>query len=458
MAQTKRILIAVMLSCFLGPFMGSSINVAIPAMVVSFKSSPEAMTWAVTAFLIGAAAALLPFGSLSDLKGRRKVYFIGLLFTCISTLVTGMMSSYVTFIAWRFIQGVSMSMIFGTGMALLVSCYPAEKRGRIIGLASSCVYIGLSVGPFLGGLITEYLNWHFIFYITGAALLVDALLIMTITEDWYGNVQGGFDYLGAFLASGLVFLFLYSISTWSTHPYIHYIILLCIIFFVLFVKQQLKTDYPLIDLKIFRNRIFTQSNFAALIHYSATFAIAFLMSLYLQYIRGLDAAATGLFLLIQPSFMTLFSPITGILSDKYQPRYLCAFGMLFMLSGLSFFHFFLTATTPFYLIAANLAVIGFGFAFFAAPNNNAIMSSVSRKVYGVASSVLAVVRLVGQALSMAIVTMVLSTHVTSHHDPNYPQELLGTLNIIFLVLAFLCFLGFLASLFQPSLNNKEEGI
>ena len=180
MTEQKRILIAVMITSFIGPFMGSSVNIAVPAMAEDFNMMPDELTWAVTAFLIGSAATLLPFGRLADIKGRRRIYLQGLACICATTLVCAVVQNFLAFIFVRFLQGLSMSMIFGTSMALLVSCCGAENRGKTIGLSAACVYSGVSLGPFIGGFITDYLGWRMIFWLTGIALLINFFLIFKV--------------------------------------------------------------------------------------------------------------------------------------------------------------------------------------------------------------------------------------------------------------------------------------
>lgn len=396
MTEQKRILIAVMITSFIGPFMGSSVNIAVPAMAEDFNMMPDELTWAVTAFLIGSAATLLPFGRLADIKGRRRIYLQGLACICATTLVCAVVQNFLAFIFVRFLQGLSMSMIFGTSMALLVSCCGAENRGKTIGLSAACVYSGVSLGPFIGGFITDYLGWRMIFGLIGIALLINFFLIFKVKIDWYGAKDKKFDYIGS------------------------------IIYLVMIVF---------------------------LIHYSATFALGFVLSLYLQLVRGMDAFTAGGFLLIQPFIMTIVSPKAGALSDKFSSRLITSLGMGMMMIGLFAFSF-LDKDTSFYLIGINLAFIGLGFGLFASPNNNAIMGAVEAKFYGVASSILAVMRLTGQAISMSLVTLLLSIFTAEAIESNYVDILLHSFKYIFILFGFLCIIALFASLMRGKENVK----
>lgn len=451
MEQQKRILVAVMITSFTGAFMGSSINVAVPSMAEDFNLNPDILTWAVTAFLIGSASGLLPFGRLSDIKGRRKIYMIGLVCICVTTFICALMQHFLSFIFVRFLQGVSMSMIFGTSMALLVSCYDARKRGKILGMSVSFVYAGVSLGPFIGGFITDYLGWRMIFWLTGIVLLVNLILMMKVKLDWYGAKGQKFDFVGSFIYMVMIVLFLYGLSDWTRHEIVHYSPIVAFVLFLVFIWEQNKSSSPLVKLSLFKNTVFAMSNLAALIHYSATFAIGFMVSLYLQIVRGMDAFTAGSFLLIQPCLMAIVSPKAGALSDKFSPRIIASFGMGIMMIGLFLFSF-LSGTTSFYLIGINLAFIGIGFGLFSSPNNNAIMGAVKAEFYGIASSIVAVMRLIGQAVSMAIVTLILSIYTADIVMEQYVDMILAASKNTFLLFSILCVIGLIASL----MRGKEK--
>ena len=451
----QKITWAVMITSFIGPFMGSSVNVAVPKMALDFAKSPELLTWAVTAFLIGSAAGLLPFGRLADIKGRRKVYTIGLVCISFTTIICAISTHFLSFIFVRFLQGVSMSMIFGTSMALLVSCYKPENRGKIIGLSAAFVYTGVSVGPFIGGFITDYLGWRMIFWLTATALLVNFYIISKVKSEWYGAKGRHFDCLGGIIYVVMIILFLYGISDWNRHQFVRYMPFIAIFLFFLFIKQEKNTDSPLLNLGMFKSTAFAMSNLAALIHYSATFAIGFVLSLYLQLVRGMEASSAGLFLLIQPCIMAVLSPKAGALSDRYSPRIIASLGMLIMMMSL-FLLSFIDKTSNIYYICFILVLIGTGFALFSAPNNNAIMGAVEPRFYGVASSILAVMRLVGQALSMAIVTLILSLYTMNVLTHQYVQSLLNSFDMIFKLFACFCILALIASLLRDKKTVKKE--
>lgn len=453
MTEEQRIILGVMITSFVGPFMGSSVNVAVPAMAKDFGQNPEILTWAVTAFLIGSAAGLLPFGRLADIKGRRKVYLAGLICISVTTIFCALTEHFLTFIFMRFLQGLSMSMIFGTSMALLVSCCNSEQRGKMIGISSAFVYTGVSVGPFIGGFITDYLGWRMIFCFTAIALIINLLFILKVKADWYGAKNQKIDYIGGIIYTTGIMLFLYGLSDWGHHQFVQCMPFISIVLFIIFIWHERKVSSPLVKLDLFKNTVFAMSNLAALIHYSATFAISFVMSLYLQLLRGMDASTAGMFLLIQPCMMALLSPKAGALSDKFSTRIIASLGMFIMMISL-FTLSFIDEYTKLEIICGILAFIGIGFALFSSPNNNAIMSAVEAEFYGIASSILAVMRLIGQALSMALVTLILSTYTANVLSQYYTSTLLSAFQCIFLLFGCLCILALGASLMRGRENDK----
>lgn len=447
MTPQRKIFIAVLITSFMGPFMGSSINIAIPNMAQEFHTPAQDLSWIVTAYLLGSAALLVPFGRLADIIGRRRLYVIGTLFVAVTTFAGGLMSDVPSLIVCRLVQGMALATIFSTGMAMLVASHKPEERGRVIGYSAAATYIGLSMGPVLGGFITQYLGWRLIFFLAGAVDIVSAVMAARVHEEWYGNRQGGMDYLGCVLYAASSIMILYGLASYAGHPMMRWLFFAGLVLLGTFIVEQKYAKAPLIDISLFRNTVFAMSNLAALLNYSATFAISFLLSLYLQLIRGLDASTAGLFILLQPLMMAALSPKAGTLSDRYEPCLIASFGMAVTTLGIFGFSF-LGPQTPLLIVAVDLAFIGVGFAFFSSPNSNAIMGAVAPRFYGVASSMLSVMRISGQAISMSVVTFLLAVYTVPALSFDYLPSLLFGINRIFAVLACSCAFGVAASLMR----------
>ena len=449
MTDEKKIFIAVLITSFMGPFMGSSINIAIPTMAAEFAVPAQELSWVVTAYLLGSVALLVPFGRLADIVGRRHLYAIGTIAVALMTFLAGLMQSVPSLVFFRLLQGLALATIFSTGMAMLVASHAPKERGRVIGYSAAATYIGLSLGPILGGLITQYLGWRLIFFLSAAANIVSALVALRVKGEWYGERNGGMDYLGCVLYSAASTMILYGLSAYASHPVMRYVFFGGLLLLAAFVYEQLRAKAPLIDISLFRSTIFAMSNLAALLNYSATFAISFLLSLYLQLIRGFDASTAGLFMLLQPMMMALLSPLAGTLSDKHEPRLVASAGMAITAIGIFGFSF-LDTQMPMVLVGGIFLFIGTGFAFFSSPNSNAIMGAVEPRFYGVASSMLSVMRISGQAISMSVVTLLLAVYtastVAASASPAYLYDLLQAIQLIFRILAVTCVFGVAASL------------
>jgi EmrB/QacA subfamily drug resistance transporter len=427
--------------------MGSSLNVALPQIGSEFGLDAVGLSWVPTSYLLAAAVILVPFGRLADIHGRKRIFSLGvLLYTAASGLCAFAPSGSVL-IAGRALQGMGGAMTFGTGVAILTSVFPPEERGRVLGINTAAVYVGLSIGPFLGGAMTETFGWRSIFLANlplGIAMLV--ILRTSLRGEWADargatlDIPGSVVYSASLVALMIGFSRLPGGEGWG-------LILAGFSGMALFVRIEARAASPLIQIQLFRgNRVFAFSNLAALINYSATFAVGFLLSLYLQYVRGMSPRQAGFVLVAQPVIMALGSPYAGRLSDRIEPRVLASLGMGGIAVGLLLF-VFLTETTPVPLIVAGLVVLGAGFSLFSSPNANAVMGSVEKNRYGVASGTLATMRLSGQMLSIGIAMLVFALVLGREQigAANAPRFLLGV-RIAFGVFVILSAAGVFASL------------
>ncbi len=405
------------------------------------------LSWVATSFLLAAAIMLVPIGRLADIYGRKIFFLSGSLVFALSSLLCIGSGSGSFFIAMRVIQGIGGAMIFSTGMAMLIAAYPPGERGKMLGINIAAVYTGLTVGPFIGGLLTQHLGWKTIFIFNALLGLAAALLAACMAKEERPAAQGEkFDLSGSFLYAVALFALMSGFSQLSS-PKGGALIGIGLTCFFFFIRQQLKRPFPLLNIHLFMdNRVFAFSNLAALINYCATFAITFLLSLYLQHAKLLTPSQTGFVLVVEPLLQAIFSPLAGRLSDRYEPRLISSAGMMLTVVGLSGL-IFIAPDTPLYYIVLCLALLGVGFALFSSPNVNAVMSSVENKFYGIASATLGTMRLVGQMLSMGIAMLVFAVLIGNQtiSSENSPLLILSA-KWIFSILAVTCVLGVLASL------------
>ena len=448
-------LLVATLANFLTPFMGSSINVALPAIGAEFAADAIVLGWIPAAFLLAAAMVAVPCGRLADIQGMKRIFGYGITLFTAASLLCAAAPSAALLIAFRVLQGVAGGMIFVTGLAIVTSVFPPRERGRAIGINIATVYVALSLGPVLGGLMTQQLGWRSLFL----AMVPLGLLILAVThrklpQEWAASRGERFDGRGALWYGTALLLTLYGLSVLTS---LQGLLLagLGALLFAGFIRYQLRVQSPLLNLRLFSNRAFAFANLAALINYSANFTTGFLLSLYLQYIKGLDPQAAGLILVAQPIVMALFAPIAGRLSESFAARKLASLGMAFCTAGL-FSLTFLTAATPLAAIGGGLVLLGLGFGFFSSPNTSAIMGAVERRHYGVASAMVSTMRLLGQMLSMGLALMVFAVVIGSVPlTPARHPDLLVAIRTVFCICAALCFAGIFVSLARGNGHPRE---
>jgi EmrB/QacA subfamily drug resistance transporter len=444
--EKKIILLVASLSSFLVPFTGSSITVALPSMAAQFHADAVTLGWITSAYIISAAVFIVPFGRLADILGRRRIFLYGVLTFTIASLLCAFSPAAELLIGARFLQGIGGAMLFATSVAIVTQVYGPGERGRALGITIAAVYAGLSIGPFLGGVLTDQFGWPAIFLVNvPLGLLTIALARWGVHHEWAEAAGDRFDRGGAVIY-GMMLLTLINGMLLFPDPAGFAWIAAALIAAGLFYGWEKRSISPLIDFSVFAgNPTFVFSNIAAMINYGATFGVAVLLSLYLQYIQGFSAASAGLILIAQPVVQMLFSPLAGRLSDRIEPRIVSTAGMAITALGL-FFFIFLTPATSLYIIIISLMVLGFGYGLFSSPNTNAIMSSVAMKHLGIASGMNATMRSLGQLLSMAIAMFCFAIFIgpVAITPPVYPA-LMTSITVAFMVFAVLCVIGAAAS-------------
>ena len=450
------ILVIVTIGTFLNPFTGSSINLALPLIGEEFAIDAIMLSWIPAAYLLSSAIFLLPAGMLGDIIGRAKVFSTGTLVYTFASLLAFFTPSASLLLACRFLQGIGGAMLYSTAIAIIAELYPPGERGRAVGINEMAVYGGMTLGPVIGGILTQLFGWRSIFFITvllGCTVLLFVRRFPAILNE---NRRGLFDYQGAVLSAGALVLFFIGTSRIpNTDAFI--LILLSGLTFLTFYLVESRKASPLFPITLLSsNRIFSFSNLAALINYSATFAVTFLLSLYLQIVRGMSPATAGSILLIQPFVQMIIAPVAGRLSDRTDTSKLAAIGLFTSSVGLLGLAF-LGMDTALSWVVLFLILLGCGLGLFSTPNTTVVMGSVEKSHYGIASSFLATMRSTGMMLSMGIVMIVFSfmlgsTSITPEMAPGF----LASMQQIFLVFFVLTVLGALISLDKKSPDRSSK--
>jgi EmrB/QacA subfamily drug resistance transporter len=445
-ARNTALFIAI-LAGFLTPFDLSAVNIALPSIAEEFSMDAIQMGWVSTAYLLASAVFLVPFGRIADIYGRKKVFAAGLSVFTIASLLMVVAPSAVAVILLRVLQGFGSAMIFGTAVAILTSVTAPENRGKALGIYTTAVYLGLSMGPFLGGILTDRFGWRSIFFVNvPIGILAVALIVLFLKGEW-ADCQGERFDLGGAIQYGLTLTcVMYGFSLLPDRE--GFVLLIAgTLMLVIFIAREFRISYPLWNIRMFsKNRVFLFSNLAALINYGATFAVTFYLSLYLQYIKGFSPEHAGMILVVQPVAMALVSSAAGRLSDRIEPGKIASAGMA--LSALSLILLvFISSDTPLFVVIFILVILGIGLGIFSSPNTNAIMGSVERNCYGVASGTLGTMRLAGQMLSMGITMMVLAIFVGNVQiTPDLYPAFIEGMKISMAVFAAMCIAGIFFSL------------
>lgn len=455
MAQRITLIIA-MFAGFIFPFTASSLNVAVPLVGSEFQVAATNLSWIVSAIMLTSVVLSVPFGRVADLWGRRRVFTIGIFVFFAATLAIAFTPNFTYLIAFRIAQGIGAAMLASTNQAILMEVYPATQRGRILGLSVMAVYIGLACGPIFSGFIVHYFGWRAIFAITATLTLAVFMLAFIsyakIEKSKERSVQkvvpsAGINPTSIALYVLAILSTMYGLTVFAQGIHSYISLGIGIILFVVFIKHASRVERPVLEVGLFKHNIrFVASNIVALLQYSATFALSYIMSIYLQVVKGFSPDIAGLILLAQPLMMAIASPIVGKLSDRFSPFKIASLGMAICAAGM-FSLLTISEDASLAHIIINLLAVGIGFGVFSSPNTNAVMSCVSTKDYGVASSILGTMRSSGQLISMAIITIV--THLTIGNkliEAASAAQIMTTFKASFLVFGVICAVGVTLSL------------
>ena len=526
--KPKLTILVVVLTAFVTTFTGSALNLSIPDLGRQFGVSAGTVGWLVTGYTLAVAAVSVPAGRIADLTRRKTVLTAGILFFTACCIGAVFSMSMLMLIVIRVVQGIGAAMIFSTNTAILLSVFPAESRGRVIGYSLAATYAGLSSGPVLGGFLNQQLGWESVFLFTGAISAAAFFAALRLPgEVPHSKAEGKLpepkaemnrlkreaemrtsgcktgseppdskvavkslelksetsrlrhlaevrppecnagsespdskaekktavsrlqhlDLRGNLLYLVSIVSLMYGLSEigkgWMPMLWIS----VGLIFGVFFLRRELRAEEPAVDVRLFHQNIgYGFSNLSALLNYGATFAISYLVSIYLQVVQGFSSQATGLIMIAQPAIMAGLSPVAGKLSDRISPFKLSSAGMALCAAGTGLF-IFLNQGSSLWIVIAALVITGLGFALFSSPNTNAVMSCVEENDYGVASSILATMRSIGHTLSMVVVTVIVTIYMQDASLAEAsPETLIQVNRVAFIIFTGICTIGVFVSL------------
>ena len=410
----KGLIITTSISAFLTPFSSSVLTFAVPQIGYAFRASFYQVVWIPILILFPLPSFMMLFGKLSDIKGRVKMYRIGALIFAASAVAAFFSQNIIFLDVFVFMMGVGAALISTNATALISQAFKDKGRGFALGINAMSVYLGLTMAPFAGGFLIQAFGWHSVLLVNAPLALAAFIISLFSMKDLeLEKLNQKIDVAGAltfvlFLASIVLFL---SMSEIYGFAFSFYVIPFAIMLFVIFFLVEKKSKNPLIDVNLFmKNRTFTASNITALLNYIATYSIVFVFTIYLQVMLGISPEKAGLILVAEPVFMVIFSPISGLLAERYGSRILASIGML--LIGISFMMLYVLNLRNTTNILISLSVLGIGFGLFSAPNTNSVMASAPPGSYGLASGTLGTMRFTGQLLSVTIASLFLASSMS----------------------------------------------
>lgn len=400
----------VCISVFLTPLSLSATLVAIPAIAETLQANAILVSWIPAAFLIANLVSLLPAGRLADLYGRKRIYLIGGILFVLTSVMAGWAQSIEYLLVFRVLQGISAAMFFSTGMAIVTSTFRNRGRGTAMGLVVASVYLGLSFGPLLGGVITDHLGWRWVFFGMAPFMLISVVLTITkLRGEWRSPTPHPVDWVGAAIFAAYIVLFFVGMTALPA-PFGWIALVASALTLMLFLWHTHRTPHPLVNVQlVMKNRLLSRSILASVFMYAGNFSLIFLLSLYLQITMGMTPSAAGQVLMAQAICMAILAPMAGKMSDHLPARGISTLGCLVTAVG-SAMLFAITIDSSVWQIVMALAVSGIGFGLFSTPNNNSALGSVPEEKLGIVSGLVNLARLKGQMIGTSLLSLTLALY------------------------------------------------
>lgn len=399
------VMAAVAMGVFLATIDGSIVNVALPTLVRAFDTEFAVVQWVVLAYLLTVTTLMLSVGRLGDMIGKKPLYAAGFAIFTAGSVLCGLAPSVYWLIASRVVQAVGAAMVMALGTAIVTEAFPPSERGRAMGLIGSMVSIGIVTGPVLGGLIIGALSWHWIFFVNLPVGLVGTWMVLRYVPAFKPAGGQRFDLAGALALFASLMALLVGLTLGQERGFVDPMVLVLfaagLVFLAAFVAIERKVQFPMIDLGLFRHRLFSINLITAFMVFISMSGTIILMPFYLENVLGYETQTVGLMLAVVPIAVGITAPISGTLSDRYGTRPISVLGLVLILIGfLAVSTLSVETTTLGYIL--RFLPIGMGIGTFQSPNNSAIMGAVPRSRLGIASGLLAITRTMGQTVGIAV--------------------------------------------------------
>jgi EmrB/QacA subfamily drug resistance transporter len=410
------VMAAVGMGIFLGTIDGSIVNVALPTLTRSFNTDFPTVQWVVLAYLLAISTLMLSVGRLADMLGKKRIYNTGFVIFTIGSALCGLSPTVYTLVAFRVVQAIGAAMIMALGMAIVTEAFPRQERGRALGITGAIVSVGIVAGPTLGGLIINALSWRWIFYVNLPIGIIGTIMVHRYVPAVPPPGGQRFDFIGALTLFISLLSFLLALTLGQNMGFTNSSVLALFagffIFLIIFISVELRTEQPMIDLRLFKNFIFSTNLLTGFLVFIALAGTILLMPFFLENVLGFSPSQVGLLLAVVPISLGIVAPIAGSLSDRVGSRPITVVGLFLLLVGFIAVSSLSAETTAFGYILRFLP-IGLGIGIFQSPNNSAIMGTAPPDRLGIVSGMLAVTRTLGQTTGIAILGAIWTSRVIS---------------------------------------------
>lgn len=447
----KTALFVAMVTSFMAPFMSAALNLSVTDISTQFNAPVGISTWVVNAYTLSTAAFSACMGSLADLRGRRKMILVGCIAFAATSALCALSPSIYLLVAFRFLTGISAAVVLAANVPLMLLYFAPQVKGRMLGISVSAVFVGLALGPTLGGVLNDTLGWRAIF-VLGIVLSMLAFAFCLRLKDDSKEASASFDHRGNTLYVIAIMLLMLGLTELTTQQWGPLVLCAGVLALVVFVLFEWRCERPMLHVRLFaQSRAYGFSNLATMLNFAAVFAVSYTMAIYLQNVKGLDAAVAGLILIAQPLAQVVLAPVSGRLSDRFAPAAIATVGVALCTCSLGML-LTLNTDTPLWFIVTALVVLGIGLGAFSAPNNNAILSCVDRSHYSEANATVSTMRGIGQTASLAFASLMLSSSLGSTiFSESDPQVLTAAIAQIM----FVCFVLSVLTIAASLVRNKR---
>ncbi|WP_366922904.1 MFS transporter [Metallumcola ferriviriculae] len=469
LAQRRWILFAVAVGTFMGPLDSSVVNIALPSISAFYNVTLSTVEWVVMSYLLVISSLLLTYGRMGDLYGHRKIYISGFAIFTIGSLLCAVSPTIAWLIIFRALQAIGAGMMMSMGPAIITDITPPRERGKSLGVVAVSVSVALTAGPVLGGFLTNTFGWESVFLINIPIGILAIILALKVIPPTGGDEAQPFDIAGSTLLFLALISILYSLSNGQsmgwTNPLVIGLLAAGIVIMISFLFLENKVKYPMLDLSLFKNKLYSMGNTSAMISYIAMFSVVLIMPFYLQDLLGYSPSKAGFFMIPMPLVTMIIAPIAGTVSDRVDTRYVSSLGLainalaLWLLANLD-------PSSSIISITLALAVMGLGSGLFQTPNNSAVLGTVPPYRRGIASSMLAIMRNIGMVLGVAISGAIFSSRLDHLKESLAASGLAGTalqhqaftgaLHTTFIVAAAIAVIGVFASLVRGPLHEANK--